>query len=87
MLAFMRLYDYDHFLAWKLCSVYECMFLSTELESIASQPQASKPYLMSPSEAKFLAHLITRHGSNYKVGGLEDWVWSYTWAVCIVHLV
>ena len=39
----------------------------SELEAIAATDPPSKPFLMSPSEAKFIAYLITRHGSNYKV--------------------
>ena len=56
-----------------------CTSLPPELESIASQPRASKPYLMSPSEAKFIAYVITRYGSNYKVGRA---VRGYAWVVC-----
>ena len=39
----------------------------SELEAIAADTPASKQFLMSPSEAKFVACLILRHGTNYKV--------------------
>ena len=42
--------------------------LCPELEAIAANAPPSKPFVMSPSEAKFIAYLVTRHGKNYKVG-------------------
>ena len=41
--------------------------LVSELEAIAADAPPSKPFVMSPSEAKFIAYLITGHGTNYKV--------------------
>ena len=44
------------------------MLLShTELEAIAANVPPSKPFIMSPSEAKFIAYLIVKYGTNYKV--------------------
>ena len=47
---------------------WSLFLLCPELEAIAANAPPNKPFVMSPSEAKFIAYLITRHGTNYKVG-------------------
>ena len=57
----------------RLYFMYSTMLCFLELEAIAADAPPSKPFLMSPSEAKFIAYLITRHGTNYKVSLCNKW--------------
>ena len=55
-----------------------------ELEAIAAEPPPSKQFVMSPSEAKFIAYLITRHGNNYKVSTSTEYRLVEDTLLCIV---
>lgn len=62
-----------------------CIFV-LELEAIAAEPPPSKQFVMSPSEAKFIAYLITRHGNNYKVCISTEYRLVEDTLLCIVLL-
>ena len=63
------------------------LYLCLELEAIAAEPPPSKQFVMSPSEAKFIAYLITRHGNNYKVSTSTEYRLDEDTLRCIVFFL
>ena len=65
---------------------WSLFLLCPELEAIAANAPPNKPFVMSPSEAKFIAYLIMRHGTNYKVG-IEQVLNAACVRLCVLEIL